>query len=347
MPSIPIPPPPKGWRWIRARQIVVALLTAAAVVFVLYLLWRVHEVLFLVFVSAVLAIALDIPVAWLSRHMPRGLATMICIVALLALLAGVIVIFAPLIATQGQELGRQLPNALAEISQWVERWLGRRPTASPNTILSEVSKWFGRALPFLGSVALTIGATIAVAFMTAFFTWQPGVYLDGMVQLVPPARRDEAREFLRRLHPTLRGWVAGTIISMVAMGVMAAVGLRLLGMQAWIFLGFVTFATEFIPYLGPILSGAIAVLFGLGQSPIMGLKVLVLFTALQEIEGHTLQPFVMKKAVHLQPALLIAWQLAMAAAFGVYGLLVATPLLLVIKVAVQYFYLERTLGETA
>ena len=66
---------------------------------------------------------------------------------------------------------------------------------------------------------------------------------------------------------------------------------------------------------------------------------------LQQLEGNLIQPVVMRRAVHLKPALLILWQFVMGAAFGVPGLVIATPVLAVVKVGVELFYVQRTLHK--
>jgi len=77
------------------------------------------------------------------------------------------------------------------------------------------------------------------------------------------------------------------------------------------------------------------------------LKVLLVYVIVQQIEGNVAQPLAMRWAVRIPPALLLIWQLAFTAAFGIGGLLVATPLLAALKGLLQRGYVEGTLGKQA
>jgi predicted PurR-regulated permease PerM len=98
-----------------------------------------------------------------------------------------------------------------------------------------------------------------------------------------------------------------------------------------------------VPYLGPILSAVPALLLALAAGPTVALWTLGLLVGVQQIENNVLQPLVQKSAVDIPPALLIIVLFGMGLLFGVPGLLVATPLLAVLIVAVRRIYVERIL----
>ncbi len=106
------------------------------------------------------------------------------------------------------------------------------------------------------------------------------------------------------------------------------------------------FFGEFVPYIGPVLAAIPGLAVALTDSPRTALYALIVYVTVQQLENHLLVPYVMKKAVKLQPALLIGWQLLVASTFGLAGVIVATPLLAVLQIAVDHFYVEPKASGT-
>jgi predicted PurR-regulated permease PerM len=165
------------------------------------------------------------------------------------------------------------------------------------------------------------------------------------VRLVPHSHEKVAREFLVRLVLTMRGWMTAQLISMTVVGVLTAVGLLALGVKGWLVLALVNFTCEFVPYVGPFVGAVPGVGVAFATSTQTGVYALILYLVIQQIEGYVVSPLAMRHEVQLAPPLLLIWQVLMGAAFGAPALLVATPLLACVKVALDYFWVERTLGK--
>jgi predicted PurR-regulated permease PerM len=101
----------------------------------------------------------------------------------------------------------------------------------------------------------------------------------------------------------------------------------------------------FIPNFGPIIAAVPAMLLALTQSPMQAVYVGALYLGIQTIESYTLEPYVMRKADDLPPALAIASQLFLGVTLGAMGLILATPLLVVVYLLVQRLYVEDVLGD--
>jgi predicted PurR-regulated permease PerM len=130
-------------------------------------------------------------------------------------------------------------------------------------------------------------------------------------------------------------------------GAVTAAGLTLLGIPMALALGILAGLLNFVPYLGPILSGAPAVLIAFTQSPADALNTLLLCVAIQTLEGYALTPVLQRRSVSIPPALGILAIVGLGALFGAYGVLFATPLLLVAMVLVRMLYVEDALGDRA
>ena len=110
-------------------------------------------------------------------------------------------------------------------------------------------------------------------------------------------------------------------------------------------LGLIAGLTNIIPYVGPFLSGAPAVLFALTQGYDMAIYVLLLFVFVQQFEGNVLMPLIQKYASDLPPVLSVMGIVAFGSLFGFAGILLATPLVLVLIVLVKRVYIEGMLGD--
>jgi predicted PurR-regulated permease PerM len=113
---------------------------------------------------------------------------------------------------------------------------------------------------------------------------------------------------------------------MLLIGTLTGLGLWLLGVPHALLLGIVAGLLELIPYLGPWISGAIAVLVTLvAVDPFKALQVVILFIIIQEVEGNLVQPLVMSWAVHIDPLLVLIAIVVGAEALGLVGAVIAVP----------------------
>jgi predicted PurR-regulated permease PerM len=141
----------------------------------------------------------------------------------------------------------------------------------------------------------------------------------------------------------LSRWLLGQLIAMGAVGVAVATGLALLKMPLALALGLISGVLEFIPFLGPIISGTLAVIAAFAQGPEQALWVGLLFLAIQQIEGNVLIPLIQRWAVHLPPALAVASVLIFGTLFGWAGIILGTPLMVVCMVLVKQLYVNEVL----
>ncbi len=315
----------------------------------LFALARIAPILALAFLASLLGSLLALPIRALSPPLPRGAATVAVLLLVLSLLGGAGWVALPTILEQGRDLLARLPAildaALAALRRlFASRGAGEEPGALAAALRSELTTrltaLLGSALPVARTLVTALFGALATLTIAAFLAYRPDVYLEGFLRLVPPGKRPTFASFLSRLGTLVQRWMLGALLSMTFVGVTTAVGLRALGIGPWFALAAFTFFAEFVPYLGPLASGAVAGTVALAQSPEKALWVALLYVAVQQVEGNVVTPLVMKRVVRLQPALLLVWQLSLGTLFGLPGVIVATPLLACVRLAVQHFYLE-------
>jgi predicted PurR-regulated permease PerM len=128
---------------------------------------------------------------------------------------------------------------------------------------------------------------------------------------------------------------------MLTIGVMATVGLMLLGMPSALALGIFAGLAEFVPIVGPIMAAIPALIIAFSLDVSTALWVLGLFVVIQQIEGNIIQPLVQRQMVRIAPAVTLFAILAFGVLFGALGLLLAAPLTVVVRVLIRDLYTSR------
>jgi predicted PurR-regulated permease PerM len=143
----------------------------------------------------------------------------------------------------------------------------------------------------------------------------------------------------------LRRWLVGQFFAMLLVGTLTTIGLLILGVPLALTLGIFTFFLVFVPYVGSIVSGALAVLIALLDSPQTALYAGLLYGGIQFVESYFITPLVQEKVVSLPPVLLLASQFLLGVLAGAVGIALATPLSVAVVVLVQMLYVEDVLGD--
>jgi predicted PurR-regulated permease PerM len=158
----------------------------------------------------------------------------------------------------------------------------------------------------------------------------PDPLVSAALLLVPSVKRGQLRRFLETLEARLRGWIVGTAIVSLFIGVGAGLSLWIIGAPLPITFGLIAGLLNAIPYLGSTGGTLLPALVALTISPFKAFLVVVLFVILNQIEGHILQPLVMGREVRLHPAMVIVSFLLFGTLLGFVGVLLAVPAAVVV-----------------
>ncbi len=312
-------------------------------------LWHLRAPLLLFFGAVLAAAALHALAGPLVRtgRLSRRRALLLVVVGLVgAVTLGLWLLGEPL-AEQLQALQTALPKAWQALRDGLQRSaVGRR-------VLEAVANTHDLPVPWTGIAGMAAGtarmlaAIVLVALMGLYLALDVALYRDGLVALVPPPHRARARTLLDATGEALSRWLLGQAVAMAVVGVTVSVGLALLGMPLALALGVIAGVLEFVPYVGPIASGLLAVLVAFPQGPTQALSVAALFVAIQQVENHVLVPLVQRWAVSLPPALTLAGVVVFGALFGPLGIAFGTPLTVVAMLWVKRLYVEPMEGGAA
>jgi predicted PurR-regulated permease PerM len=202
------------------------------------------------------------------------------------------------------------------------------------------------ASTFFKSTFGALGDLYVVLFLGIFFTVAPQLYKKGIVQLVPKTGRRKANDVLVKLGHNLKQWLKGQLFAMLVVFVLTAIGLAIIGVPMWLALALIAGILNFIPNFGPLIAMVPAVLVSLTQDTTTAWLVAGLYILIQVAESNFITPMVQQKLVNVAPALIIIAQLLMGTLTGGWGIILATPLMVVVMVLVQELYVKKMDKET-
>lgn len=326
------------------------LLIGAAVAGLLWLLGALKTIVVPVAVALLLTVLLRPFRLLLERiGMGRGWATGISILGLIALVAALITLAGRSIVGGFQDLREQAVAGFEEFT----RWLSVGPLGLDNSQISQYADQLGDQLTSgdAGSSIITgalgaattvghvlVGALIAI-FCTIFFLLDGRTIWTWLVNLLPVGAREKVHQAGRRGIVTLSAYVRTQIlvaaVDAIGIGIGAAFFVPALALP----LGILVFVGSFVPIVGAIVTGSVAVAVVLvANGWVAALIMLGIVLLVQQVEGHVLQPFLMGHAVSLHPVAVVLVVAAGSLAAGIVGALFAVPVAATLNTVLLYLH---------
>lgn len=337
-------------RLVVPRRILAAL-GVTALVLVIFLVWRIAQLFLVIFAAVLFTILLDGMIRLLMRHLriPRLAALGLLVVATV----GVLLLFSlaggPELADQVVQLVERIPEVAGQLQERLRQtsWgrLVLRQTPEAGELLRSGAALMGQVPTLFSNVTAVLTNLVFVLLIGLYAAIDPDLYVRGALTLVPRRGRERAAEVLGALGHALRWWLIGRFSTMVVVGVLTAVGLWIVGIPLAFALGAIAGLFSFVPFVGPIASSIPAILIALGTGLTETLWVVAVYVGVQFVEGNLITPVIQQRVVSLPPAVLLSSQLVMGILFGLVGVLLATPLTVVVMVLVQVLYVQQTLHD--
>ncbi|MET7357206.1 AI-2E family transporter [Streptomyces sp. NPDC005562] len=326
-----------GWR----------LLVLAGTLWVLMKVISAVQLVVLAFVAALLITALLQPtVARLRRlGLPRGLATAVTAILGFVImgLVGWFVVWQ--VMENADELSRQVQDGIEDLRKWLLNSPFHVTEDQINDIAKSLRDAVGSNTEELTSAGLE-GVTVIVElltgillamFSTLFLLYDGKRIWQWFLKLMPAQARPGIAGAGPRAWRTLTAYVRGTVIVALIDAIFIGLGIYFLGVPMAVPLAVIIFLAAFVPLVGAVVSGALAVVVALvTQGVFTAVMALVVVLAVQQIEGHILQPFILGRAVRVHPLAVILSVAAGGMVAGVGGAVVAVPLVAVTNTVVGY-----------
>ncbi len=315
-----------------------------AAIGVLYLL---RDVILVLIVSVILATALNPWVNALQRRkVPRILATLFIYLAFFGAFAVVLLLLIPPLATQISDIANNFPEYYQRVINDFERFrefslqqnLLQTLQSTLETLQNNLAQTTAGVFNAIASIFGGFFSLLGVVIITFYMLLEENALKKFFRSITPAKYHPYAFQLINRAQERLRLWLRGQLILCLLIGVLAYVGLTILGVKYSLVLALWAGLTEFIPYLGPFLGGIPAVFIALTTDNfLIALLVVVWYIIIQQLENSLLVPKVMEKTVGLNPLVVIVVMLIGAKLAGIVGLLLAVPIALVVKAFFEDF----------
>ncbi|MDT0643406.1 AI-2E family transporter [Zunongwangia sp. F363] len=269
-----------------------------------------------------------------------GLTMTISVLGTILIISGIIWLIGAEIQSQLSQLSKSLPSTFENARRYLnDSWVGQEISEkismqrTNGKMVDIFSRFFRTTFGLLGDlyVILLVGAYLSAT---------PFLYTKGIKKLVPPRRRGKADEILSHLGHGLQQWLTGKIFAMFVVFILTAIGLKIIGVPMWLALAIIAGFLNFIPNFGPLIAMVPAVLVALSQDPQTALIVVALYLLVQFLESNLITPKVQQHLISIPPALIISAQLIVAIFTGIWGIILATPIMLVVIILVQDLYVK-------
>jgi predicted PurR-regulated permease PerM len=332
---------------ITARSMWVAALIALVILAGIFLVATAQGPIVLFVLSIVLGEGIRPLVVRLKRYRVPGPLAVLLIYLVVFLVVGALlwVLLTPLLNEVGvfaEHLPQYLKHLQDDVHQLEESLrVHGRVSDVLDSLLQSLATLLQSAIPALLAVPfkvlsgvfslfidLVIVLTLALFWLTSATSLKTFV-----VGLCPATAREHVSDVLGEIAKGFGGYVRGVLISMFVIGAFTGLGLTLLGIPYALLLGALTGVTGLLPYIGPWISGSVAVVVTLvALDPGKALQVIALFVILQLIEGELVQPLVLSRSVRIDPLLVLMSVLIGFSALGIIGAILAVPIAASIKV---------------
>ena len=193
----------------------------------------------------------------------------------------------------------------------------------------------GQVTRAVGGIIGGFGTLLLIVVLGIYFAMEPKLYQRGVAWMLPRDQRAYFDDTAEQMGMALRRLLAGRLLGMLVEGIATWMLLQLYGVPMAALLGLITALLAFLPNIGAPISGAIMVLVGFSGGANMGLYTMMVYFVVQTVDGYVIVPMIARRTVDLPPALVLGAQLIMGVLFGILGLVLADPLVVMIKVWLQ------------
>lgn len=286
-----------------------------------------------------------------NRGWKRGLACITVYLAFIIILFAFFGMLIPTLYNQLNDLVAALPSIFNQVKLWITNFLDKfsgnemfNVAEIESNIFKTMENLAGGLANDLPSKIVSIAGSLVSGIGTIGVSLVVGIYLlfdfndvtDHLLKYIPKSHKEETKNLVDNIANELRKCVNGTLLVAFMVFVCDSIGFAFAGLKSPILFGLLCGITDLIPYIGPYIGGAAAVIVGFSQNPIIGIITLIVATIVQLIENYVLQPVVMSKTMQLHPVTIIIGLLIFGHFFGIAGMILATPILSLFKVLYRF-----------
>lgn len=308
------------------------------------------------FIGIILAWLLDPFVSFLKKKgVKRGLGVTFVYIIVIAIVVLIGNILLPTLASQINDMITSAPDTIKNITEELDvfiKFISKTYGLDAAMVKESAYEVINNLLQFITvdgpSILISVIKSIVSGGIDFVLGFLIGFYMlldfDGvkkqLANWVPTRHKKEVNELTSQLNALLKNYVYGTLFVMFILFICQSIGMSIAGMQAPLVFALFCAITNIIPYLGPYIGGAPAVIVGFILSPKIGIGVLISVVVCQLLESYLLTPVIQSKTMKLHPVTIIIGLLLFSHFFGIIGMLFATPVIACGKV-ILHFFIEK------
>lgn len=315
---------------------------------------------FRILISIISPLFIGLVVAWLfdpivtyfiKKNLSRKLSTFIVYLLFLIIIGIILGMIFPLLSDQLTDFAKTIPQIIDSIKNWISDIFsnfknieGFDAEGVKNNLFANIEGYAGDLTSSLPTIIVNLVSVlfsglgvVVVGLIIGFYILISFDNFGDALEFLPENIKEDTQNVIEVVNKCLRRFVEGALIDSTLVFIISALCLWMVGLKAPLLFGLFCGITNVIPYAGPYIGGAPAVIVGFSQGMTTGLLTLLVIAIIQFIEGNFFQPVIMSKTTKLHPVTIMLGLLVFGYFWGIIGMVISTPIIAALKALFIYF----------
>lgn len=277
----------------------------------------------------------------------RGISVLIVVASFIAIIGVGMYLVSPHLIREIKVLIERMPEITKQLEQMLDNFSRKldflpesyRPTFSNLNIFFEDTIEKISKVPelIINKFFSYLSVLIVIPMIIIYFLIDYERILCGCRDYLIKKNKIHFKNYLGELNQTISSYIRGTFLVMIIMIVTCTSVFAFLKLDFALFFAIIIAITNVIPYLGPYIGAVFPVLYALIDSPSKALVIILSIFIIQNIESNFLTPYISSKSIDTHPLIVIFGLLFFGALFGIIGMLLAVPIIAIIKITIKYY----------
>ncbi|PZF90920.1 AI-2E family transporter [Listeria ivanovii] len=284
-----------------------------------------------------------------KRKVPRILSVIIIFIAFIGLIVLAVMQLGPTLAEQVTGLAKAIPGYWQDFEKWLQgisknsslqgvdlkAELEKLNISLPkimSVVVDGVASSFGAIISFVSGFVMIL---VTVPFIVFYMFKDGHKFVESSGKFFPAAIRTEAKQIIKEMNKTISTYISSQAIDCLVVGLFTFIGYLIIGQPYALLFGLIAGATNIIPYLGPFIGAAPAVIVALFTSPLQALLVIIVVTIVQQLDSNLLSPYIIGKSLSIHPLTIIIILIVAGNLAGIFGMILGVPVYAVVKTIIM------------
>ncbi len=295
----------------------------------------------------------------------RVFSAFFALIALAGFVIAIVVLVLPTIRDQATEFIERLPELWTALTDWIgnvaarlgydvdelltqealEEWLN--DPANQETLQNLIFGFGAGAGTVIRGVTEAILVVGLAPVLALYVLIDLEKYREQALELTPPQHREEFAFVGAEVLASLGSFVRGQLLVAFIVGVASSIGMWAIDLPFWLLIGMLAGILNLIPFLGPVVGGALAAVVGLLNGDVtQSVWAVVIFTLIQQVDNHVITPLVQRTRVKLSPFVIVLALIIGGSLAGLLGVLIAVPVTAAVRIILGHLWRTRVLGQS-